>query len=227
MARQINTNGGGLVMRGLALVPWWAAIGLAVVSYAMLQSAANQPGSSFAADNDAQASLVLRSIAAVAQYVLPLLCIVLGGLAALHRDRSGSGDAAALTDPMNRREFDALMAEVFQSQGYQVVQGVTRSAGGFGPIDLMLRKNRETVLVDCRQWRAHKVGVEVVRSLHSVMSAQGVGGGIVVTAGRFSRQATAYARGRNVKLMDGPILHGLLTRAQSARSASPAQVKDC
>jgi len=40
-------------------------------------------------------------------------------------------------------------------------------------------------LVQCKQWKAFKVGVDVVQELHGVMAAKGVTCGFVVTFGRF------------------------------------------
>ena len=50
------------------------------------------------------------------------------------------------------------------------------------------------------------------------MAAKGAAGGFVVTSGRFTEDATAFADGRNITLIDGPRLHGLLAQAKAARS---------
>ena len=57
-----------------------------------------------------------------------------------------------------------------------------------------LGKGGEKFLVQCKQWRAFKVGVEVVRELYGVMAAKGAAGGFVVTSGRFTDEAAAFAR---------------------------------
>ena len=48
-----------------------------------------------------------------------------------------------------------------------------------------------------------------------VMAASGAAGSFVVTSGRFTKEATAFASGRNVKLLDGPRLHELIKLAQT------------
>lgn len=86
--------------------------------------------------------------------------------------------------------------------------------GGAGPdggIDLVLSKGSEKFLVQCKQWKAFKVSVTVVRDLYGVMAVKGAAGGFVVTSGRFTDEATAFASGRNIKLIDGPLLHGLIS----------------
>ena len=110
--------------------------------------------------------------------------------------------------------------------------------GGGGPdggVDLVLRKpartGNETFLVQCKHWKAHKVGVSAVRDLYGVMAARSAAGGFVVTSGRFSREAISFAEGRNMRLIDGPKLAALLAASaappldsQPASQPAPADV---
>jgi restriction system protein len=79
-----------------------------------------------------------------------------------------------------------------------------------GGVDLVLTRDRERYLVQCKHWRANNVGVPVVRELYGAMAAEGAVGGFVVTAGRFTSEAKAFASGRNVELIDGAGLDRLL-----------------
>src|SRR5687767_13924553 len=110
-----------------------------------------------------------------------------------------------------------LVSEGFRLQGYQVEE--TGGGGPDGGIDLVLsgpgKTGREKFLVQCKQWRAFKVGVTVVRELYDVMAARGAAGGFVVTSGRFTEEAISFASGRNVTLVDGSKLHGLLRQAKA------------
>lgn len=63
------------------------------------------------------------------------------------------------------------MGEAFRMQGYRVVE--TGGNGPDGGIDLILRKDREKYLVQCKQWKAFSVVVPVVRELYGVMAAKG------------------------------------------------------
>ena len=100
----------------------------------------------------------------------------------------------------------------------------TGGGGADGGIDLVLtrpgKNGSEKFLVQCKQWRAYKVGVDVVRELYGVMAAKGASGGFVVTSGRFTDDAISFARGRNVTLVDGPKLCGLLRPPQRDASIS-------
>ncbi len=91
---------------------------------------------------------------------------------------------------MTWQQFEQLVGEAFGMQGYSLVQ--------------------------CKQWRAYRVGIEIVRELYRVMAASGAAGGFVVTSGTFNNEATAFAQGRNIKLVDGPQLHRMLQQAKAA-----------
>jgi restriction system protein len=121
---------------------------------------------------------------------------------------------------MTWREFERLVAEGFRRRGYGVVEG-----GGEGPdggVDVVLTKGAEKFLVQCKHWRAQRVGVDVVRELYGVMAARGATGGFVVTSGRFSGEAQEFAQGRNLKLVDGIGLRALLCDTQAAPCVAPA-----
>ena len=89
--------------------------------------------------------------------------------------------------------------------------------------DLALTKGNEKFLVQCKQWKAYKVGVDVVRELYGVMAAKGATGGFVVTSGRFTDDAKAFAEGRNVQLVDGPKLFAMIKQAKLSLTATAKQ----
>ena len=133
--------------------------------------------------------------------------------------------ASDALDGMSWREFEMLVGEGFRLQGYQVAE--TGGGGADGGVDLVLtrpgKNGGEKFLVQCKQWRAFKVGVDVVRELYGVMAAKGATGGFVVTSGRFTEDAISFVSGRNVTLVDGPKLHGLLRQAKAEVDRSPAR----
>lgn len=142
------------------------------------------------------------------QYALPPIFII-GGLGGLLKRRVQSrkfSNIASATDPghairgLSWQEFEQMVGESLRRQGYAV--SPTKS-GPDGGVDLVLRKDGETFLVQCKQWRAYKVSVQVVRELYGVMAAQGVAGGFVVTTGTFTAEARKFAKGTNIHLIDG------------------------
>jgi restriction system protein len=122
---------------------------------------------------------------------------------------------------MSWRQFEQLVGEAFRLQGYAVKE--TGGGGADGGVDLRLTRNGETYLVQCKQWRAFKVGVDVVRELYGVMAAEGAAGGFVVTSGRFTDEAVKFAVGRNVTLLDGVRLKGLIQQAKKTQPAAPGK----
>ena len=173
-----------------------------------------------------------KTFASVGQYILPLVCLGGAGMSAWQRKARQSlvtdvaqSKASDALDGMSWREFEMLVGEGFRLQGYQVVE--TGGGGADGGVDLVLtrpgKNGDEKFLVQCKQWRAFKVGVATVRELYGVMAARGATGGFVVTSGRFTDEAVSFASGRNVTLVDGRRLHGLIRQARSGADPSPAR----
>jgi restriction system protein len=61
-------------------------------------------------------------------------------------------------------------------KGYPVIETGGGGADG-GGIDLMLKKDGEVFLVQCKQWRDFKVSVNIVQELFGVIAAHGATGG--------------------------------------------------
>lgn len=223
MARRKRQGVAEDVMDGVALLPWWAGLALALVSYLIFHAIAGRPLPPIDPKQVAAAmpGMYLRGIAGALQYVAPVLCLMGAAVSFVRRRKRdslvASTTASASADALNGmtwREFEMLTAEAFRLQGFDVrEQGGSLPDGG---VDLVARKGGETYLVQCKQWRAFKVGVDVVRELYGVMAAQGAAGGYVVTSGQFTQEARAFAEGRNVRLVDGPKLFALLQQARNS-----------
>jgi restriction system protein len=216
----------------VAMLPWWGGVALALVSYLLLHQFATMPKVA-AVQPGQMAGMVTRSmVAALAyagQFIVPFICLV-GALASFIRRRKrqnlvgvvAQAKSADALNGMSWSEFEMLVGEAFRLQGYQVTE--QGGAGADGGVDLVLRRGSETFLVQCKQWKAFKVGVDVVRELYGVMAANGAAGGFVITSGSFTADAQAFANGRNVKLVDGPKLFGLIQHAKASVPARNAAV---
>ncbi|RZS57958.1 restriction endonuclease [Sphaerotilus mobilis] len=216
----------------MARLPWWAGVLLAVLSYLLLHRIAELPMTATAQSGHMGAfatQAMGRSLASFGQYVLPLICLAGAAISAWRRrerrqlvavvaDVSATGGAAALDD-MTWQQFEKLVGEGFRLQGYRVAE--TGGGGADGGVDLVLTQGSETTLVQCKQWRALKVGVTVVRELYGVMAARGAAGGIVVTSGQYTADAKAFAEGRNIRLVDGKGLQLLIRSARQNRPSNP------
>lgn len=206
----------------VALLPWWAGVGLTFISYWLLHGVATRP---LPAAQSAQqigqmaTTAIWQGLATGGQYLLPMICIFGAAISAVRRRQrralfdtaSVSSSADALQD-MSWQQFELLVGEGFRRRGYVVKE--VGGGGADGGVDLVLTKADEKTFVQCKQWRAFKVGVSTVRELYGVMAAHGAAGGFVVTSGRFTQEASAFANGRNIQLIDGPALMKLLREAR-------------
>lgn len=222
MARRKKTSPAEDVMDLVALLPWWAGAGLALAFYAGLHAVASQPVVTAMHPSQMGAMFtqtLWKTLASVGQYLLPTLCLAGAGMSAWRRKKreglvSGvtKSDADDVLNGMTWQEFEMLVGQGFRRQGYHVLE--SGGGGADGGVDLVLsrpgKSGSEKFLVQCKQWRAFRVGVEVVRELYGVMAATGAAGGFVVTSGRFTKEAVDFAGGRNVALVDGTQLQRLL-----------------
>lgn len=230
MARKRKTSPLEDMLDLVSLLPWWVGVAIAVVGYVVLHRMATpvpataiQPGQV----GNLITHTVISGFATAGQYIVPLVGLV-GAVMSFFRRRQrtalvtdvAQAKSANALDGMSWREFEILVGEAYRLQGYQIIE--TGGGGADGGIDLALTKGNEKFLVQCKQWKAFKVGVDVVRELYGVMAAKGATGGFVVTSGRFTEDAKAFADGRNVQLVDGPKLFAMIKQAkQSIATKSP------
>lgn len=195
------------IFEAVARLPWKIGLVLAVVVYLVVHYFATRTVPAPASER-LPTQAIWQSLAAVAQYFLPLP-FLLGALVSflMEKKRSQMVDEVAAEDgmaamrEMSWRDFETMTGEAFRLRGFAVTE--TGGGGADGGVDLVLRRGGEKFLVQCKQWRALKVTVNVVRELYGVMAAQGAAGGYVVTCGSFTDDAKAFAEGRNIWLING------------------------
>ncbi len=121
---------------------------------------------------------------------------------------------------MSWQDFERLVGEAYRRQGYRVEE--TGGGGPDGGVDLILRRDGETAVAQCKRWEQAKVGAPVVRELRGAVARDGATRGIFVTCGEFTAEAVAEARGQPlIELVNGAALLGLVRQAQG--QAAPAQ----
>lgn len=211
------------------ILPWWTDIAIAIIAYFWLHSIVTsevvvvaQPGKM----GEFVSGQLFKTFATVGQYLFPFVFLLGAAMSFFGRKKrehllsetKQRSKQNALLD-MSWREFEMLVGEVFRQRGFTVVE-----LGGNGPdggVDLVLTKSSETHLVQCKQWKAFKVGVEVVRELFGVMAAKGAVSGYVVTSGVFTSEAKAFADGRNIELIDGDKLTRMIQEVKSSNETTP------
>jgi restriction system protein len=108
-------------------------------------------------------------------------------------------------DLLNKIEwysFELLCVRYFEA--HSAVQEVKKTgAGADGGVDIKLKSNGETVLIQCKQ-RAHsKIGVATIREFFGTMVSNKVKYGVVITTTQFTEDAIAFSRSNDIDLIDG------------------------
>ncbi|MFH1495078.1 MAG: restriction endonuclease [Pseudomonadota bacterium] len=212
-------------------LPWWAGMALALVSYFWLHHVATQPIAS-PTDMKQMGSFIggqlWHTFATILQYVIPFACLIGAGISAykgherkrLHLGVARSPSRGAL-ERMSWAQFERLVGEVFRRKGFAV-----KERGGDGPdggIDLVLHAGNDKYLVQCKQWKAERVGVATVRELFGVMAAEQAAGGFVVTSGQFTDDAKRFAEGRSIELVGTDTLLALIEETADSTMVSVAE----
>jgi restriction system protein len=114
---------------------------------------------------------------------------------------------------MSWRQFELLVGEAFRRRGYQVEE--TGLGGADGGIDLILRKSGRKDLVQCKQWRTRQVKVPTVREMWGLVAHHRADGVKIVCVGEFTRDASEFAEGKNIELINGKRLLELVRDVQT------------
>jgi restriction system protein len=103
------------------------------------------------------------------------------------------------------RRFEELCAAYFEALGFRVELAANGAEGG--TISLY-SKGAQTIsiLVQCRPWDAHRVGIKSVRGLRGAMITRNIGEGVLVTSGKFTQEARDFAAKEKISLIDGAAL---------------------
>lgn len=233
MGRRRDAKAADGLMDLVALLPWWGGVALAAVSYWVLHSVATRPLPTAQTGkqlSEALPAMLWQGLATGGQYLIPFICL-LGALASFIRrrkrkalfDTASQASSADALQGMSWQEFEMLVGEGFKRRGYGVRE--TGGGGADGGVDLVLTKESERFFVQCKQWKAFKVGVSTARELYGVMAAEGASGGFVVTSGRFTKDAEAFAAGRNIELIDGAALMQLLRHGRAGHAGNSRAAK--
>ena len=227
MARRRKDTGADAFFDILVRVPWWVGPSVAGFAYVFLRfiipallTSSSKPDDPVAKTFGAVLVPSLHMLAPLAA----LFFLVIWGFAELKKllDRRRLDNQTGLDSvgDLSWAEFEELVAEAYRREGYAVER--TGDAAGDGGVDVVLRKNGQMTLVQCKQWKTWTVGVKVVRELRGVMASQRADYGIVVSYGTFTSEATAFAQENRITLIGGKELIELIRSVQRNRPVSPA-----
>jgi restriction system protein len=206
-------------------IPLWANFLIAGAVYVALRSyvGSSAPVIDTSSGNlgIAAAEYLAKVLGYYGQFVFPPI-FVLGGIAGALRRKyktrkfnniSNSSDPGAAIRQLTWQDFERMTGEALRRLGFTVNE---TGKGPDGGVDLVLRKHGEMHLVQCKQWKAQRVGVQVVRELYGIMAARGAAGGFVVTSGAFTLEAIKFASGTSIELVDGTKLTRWFTQFANA-----------
>ena len=210
----------------VAMLPWWVGVSIAIIGYLVLHGMAGpvQVGSVQPAQvGQLMTQTMIATFANIGQYIVPLVGLAGAVTSFFRREQRtalissvAQSKSAKALDGMSWREFEMLVGEAYALQGYSVAE--TGGGGADGGVDLVLTKDGQKFLVQCKQWKSYRVGVAVVRELYGVMAAKRCAGGFVVTSGHFTDAAKAFAKGINVQLVDGTRLFAMIKQVKQSPS---------
>jgi SNF2 family DNA or RNA helicase len=105
---------------------------------------------------------------------------------------------------MSPREFEVLVAKVYEKQGYDVKLGTGSHDGG---VDIEATKtaatSTERIVIQCKH-QQQNVGRPVLQQLWGVVSADpGITRGVLATSSGFTSESMSFAGGKRLTLIDG------------------------
>ena len=199
------------ILDDLMVMPWWCSPIAALLAYVgigfMLPAILPQQHPAFVAFNT-----VLPKLAPIVAFALlvPMPFAYING-----RRKKRLVDSNKDLDSIRAlswKEFEQLVAEAFRRKGYTVRENLT--AGPDGGVDVELEKDGRLHLVQCKQWKARKVGVSVVREMYGVMVAHNASSVSIVSSGIFTQEAQNFAAVKPIDLIDGVQLNKLISSVQ-------------
>jgi restriction system protein len=188
----------------LVLVPWWVSLILAIVAPAFLIWMP-LPWSAFA-------PLALLFFLATA---------ALSALRSLKTARMLDAQTSlASIRELPWKRFEDLLGEAFRRQGFKVEE--TLGGGADGGIDLLLGRDGNVTVVQCKRRNGAPVGVREVRELYGVLHHRGASAAKLVATTSFTPDAMNFAKNKPIELIDAnSLLHLLQTVQTSGKMIAP------
>lgn len=204
----------------LLKLPWWISATLGVLAFIGLHW-----GLPVWAGDVSARQMIAKGFAPLAPLPLLFFGIAAIGSYVFGRKRRRLVDQQTSLESLRQtswKDFEILVAEAYRRQGYQVEYSLGQGADG--GVDIVLRKADRTSLVQCKQWKVYSVGAPVIREMFGLMTAERADEAIIVTSGKFTRDAQTFAAGKPIRLIDGPQLLALVQSVQThaATTATPS-----
>jgi restriction system protein len=123
---------------------------------------------------------------------------------------------AVLLDKMSGFDFEELVADILYKLGYGYIKEIRTTQDGGK--DILIHSQKGLIVVECKHQPKTSIGRPVVQKLHSAVITSKAVKGILVTTGRFTKEALEYATElanstAPIEMVDRPILIDMASRA--------------
>lgn len=116
------------------------------------------------------------------------------------------------------RRLEELCAAYYEDLGFRTAVAHERADGSAEICLYAADAERVAVLVQCKAWDAYPIGIKALHELRAAMVSADAAKGAMVTAGRFTPEAAAYAKKEAIELVDGAALFEKLTALPPEKS---------
>lgn len=193
-------------------LPWWSGVAFGVLLYVALTWLIPQ----VAASSPRLATAVSAANASAAFIALPFVACSVILLLRTYRKRCelDLDITLAALRALPRERFEHFAAEAFRNEGYVVGASANPDCGA----DLVLTKQGQKVIAQCRRWRSNLIEVAALSELHSCMDIARATGCIMVTTGDYDAAAREFAAEKSLRLIGGRELARMLRTLDSPTS---------
>jgi restriction endonuclease Mrr len=125
-------------------------------------------------------------------------------------------NAAVFLDKMSGFDFEELVADILSRLGYGHVEKILFTQDGGR--DILIHSPKGLIVVECKHQPKTSIGRPIVQKLHSAVITSKAVKGMLVTTGRFTKEALEYASnlavsGTPIDMIDRSILVDMASRA--------------
>jgi len=188
------------IVDDLVLLPWWVSVALAGIAYVVLPAVLPPP-------------VVKGGLVGIISLGLLAIAAISALRAWKTRHMLERQTSIESLRELPWKRFEDLLGEAYRRQGYRVEE--TLGGGADGGVDLVLRKDGQMILVQCKRWK-QSVPVQTVRELYGVMIDRGAAGAKLVATTTFTRDAIAFAAGKPIELVGSTALLELIRGVQAS-----------
>jgi restriction system protein len=216
---QSDAQGGAVARRkdsGIPMIsglPWQAAVVLGVTSYIAVRYGLGWCISLFGgtAGQELESLLAEGTYAPIAWLLLGA-CWIVALISFLDSRRRkyllGTRNGLDRISAMDWRQFQTMISLAFRQQGYNV-----REAGLIGTdsgVDLILYKDGQSTLVQCRLWRTRLVDVKLVREMYGLLVHHHADAVKIIAIGNYTDDAQRFVNGKPIELICGNALLAMI-----------------